>query len=62
VAEDNRSDRAGDESAGDGWAKELDWWFTDAVLQPKPEPPNPPKPPLKMADLQPASRQVLMAP
>ena len=25
--------------AGDGCGKELDWWFTDAVLHPKPAPP-----------------------
>ena len=25
--------------AGDGCGKELDWWFTDAVLHPKPPPP-----------------------
>ncbi len=45
--------------AGDGCGKDLDWWFTDAVLHPTPQPP---KPPLKMADLPPACRQVLMAP
>src|SRR5262249_49384557 len=27
---------------GDGCGEELDWWFTDAVLHPKPEPPHPP--------------------
>ncbi len=48
--------------ADDGCGKELDWWFTDAVLHPKPEPPGPPKPPVKIADLPPACRQVLMAP
>jgi penicillin-insensitive murein endopeptidase len=47
---------------GDGCGKELDWWFTDAVLHPKPEPPSPPKPPIKMADLPAACRQVLVAP
>jgi penicillin-insensitive murein DD-endopeptidase len=46
-----------------GCGKELDWWFTDAVLNPKPpkEPPKP-KPPLKLADLPAACRQVLLAP
>lgn len=48
---------------GDGCGKELDWWFSDAVLKPKPpkEPPKP-RPPLVMADLPPACRQVLLAP
>jgi penicillin-insensitive murein endopeptidase len=45
--------------AGDGCGKDLDWWFTDAALHPKPEPP---KPPLKMADLPPICRQVLKGP
>ena len=48
---------------GDGCGKELDWWFSDAILHPKPPttPPKP-KPPLKLADLPAACRQVLMAP
>jgi penicillin-insensitive murein endopeptidase len=48
---------------GDGCGKELDWWFSDAVLHPKPpkRPPKP-KPPIRMADLPAACRQVLMAP
>jgi penicillin-insensitive murein DD-endopeptidase len=47
----------------DGCGKELDYWFTDAVLHPKPAP-VPPKgaPPLKLADLPLACRQVLSAP
>jgi len=52
--------------AGDGCGKDLDWWFTDAVLHPKPEPPSttPPKPRLgpTLADLPAACRQVLAAP
>jgi penicillin-insensitive murein endopeptidase len=49
--------------AGDGCGNELAWWFTDAVLHPKPEPePTKPPPYLKMADLPPACRQVLAAP
>jgi penicillin-insensitive murein DD-endopeptidase len=32
------------------------------VLHPKPEPPHPPKPPIKLADLPPSCRQVLVAP
>jgi penicillin-insensitive murein endopeptidase len=49
--------------AGDGCGKELDYWFSDAVLHPKPPtvPPKP-KPPLKLADLPAACRQVLLAP
>jgi penicillin-insensitive murein endopeptidase len=51
---------------GDGCGKELDWWFRDAILYPKPapKPTKPPKPrrQLTMADLPPACRQVLMAP
>jgi len=47
---------------GDGCGKELDWWFRDSILFPKPpvKPPKP-KPPLTMADLPPACRQVLIA-
>ena len=48
--------------AGDGCGKDLEWWFKDAVLHPKPSPPSKPKPPVKLADLPPACRQVLMAP
>jgi penicillin-insensitive murein DD-endopeptidase len=49
--------------AGDGCGSELAWWFTDAVLHPKPEPePTKPPPYLKMADLPAACRQVLAAP
>jgi penicillin-insensitive murein endopeptidase len=49
--------------AGDGCGKELSWWFTDAVLHPKPSPePSKPPPPIKMADLPAACRQVLAAP
>jgi penicillin-insensitive murein endopeptidase len=54
--------------AGDGCGKELDHWFTDAILHPKPSPPpdpkNPPKarPQMTMADLPPACRTVLLAP
>jgi penicillin-insensitive murein endopeptidase len=49
--------------AGDGCGKELAHWFSDAVLHPKPSPvPEKPKPPIKLADLPPACRQVLLAP
>jgi penicillin-insensitive murein endopeptidase len=49
--------------AGDGCGKDLDWWFSDAVLHPKPSPePEKPPAPTKMADLPPFCRQVLAAP
>jgi penicillin-insensitive murein endopeptidase len=49
--------------AGDGCGKELDWWFTEGVLHPKPpKVPTKPRPPLTMANLPPACRQVLQAP
>jgi penicillin-insensitive murein endopeptidase len=48
---------------GDGCGKELDGWFTDAVLHPKPPPvPEKAKPSLTMANLPPACRSVLAAP
>jgi penicillin-insensitive murein endopeptidase len=49
-------------SADDGCGHELDEWFTDAVLHPRPSPPSKPKPGLRMADLPAACRQVLLAP
>ena len=49
--------------SGDGCGKELDHWFTDAILHPKPSPiPPQPRPPIKVADLPAACRQVLLAP
>ncbi|MEX0591712.1 MAG: penicillin-insensitive murein endopeptidase [Xanthobacteraceae bacterium] len=47
---------------GDGCGKELDYWFQESILRPKPPatPPKP-KPPLTMADLPAACRQVLIA-
>ena len=43
--------------------KELDYWFSDAVLHPRPSPvPPKPRPGPRMADLPAACRQVLMAP
>ena len=48
---------------GDGCGKDLDWWFTDAVLHPKPPPiPKRPTPPLTMANMPPACHAVLAAP
>lgn len=47
----------------EGCGKELDWWFAEERLFPKPpKTPPKPKPPLTLADLPPACRQVLMAP
>jgi penicillin-insensitive murein endopeptidase len=46
---------------GEGCGKDLDHWFTEAMLRPPEKPPKP-KPPLKMADLPAACRQVLLAP
>ncbi len=49
--------------AEDGCGKELDYWFTDAILHPKPSPvPPKPRPGPRMADLPAACRQVLLAP
>jgi penicillin-insensitive murein endopeptidase len=49
--------------AEDGCGKELDHWFTDAILHPKPSPvPPKPRPGPRMADLPAACRQVLLAP
>jgi penicillin-insensitive murein DD-endopeptidase len=46
----------------EGCGKELAYWFTPAVLHPKPEPKPPqPRPGPKMADLPAACRQVLQA-
>ncbi len=50
-------------ATGEGCGKDLDHWFTEAILHPKPSPiPPQPRPPLKMADLPAACRQVLLAP
>jgi penicillin-insensitive murein endopeptidase len=46
---------------GDGCGKDLDWWFTDAVLHPKPSAEKP-GPPLTLAKLPAACRGVLAAP
>ena len=49
--------------SGEVCGKDLDHWFTDAILRPQPSPlPPKPKPPLTMADLPSACRQVLLAP
>lgn len=47
--------------AGDGCGPELDWWFTEAVLNPRPDPNWRPPPPITMAGLPEACRQVLVA-
>jgi len=44
-------------------AKDLAYWFSDAVLHPRrPKTPPKPRPPLTLADLPPACRQVVFAP
>jgi penicillin-insensitive murein endopeptidase len=49
--------------ASEGCGKELDWWFRDAILYPKPpKTPPKPKPALTMASLPAACRQILLAP
>ena len=49
-------------AAGDGCGRELDWWFTDAVLNPKPpKTPPKPKPPMTLAELPNECRMVLNA-
>ena len=48
---------------GDGCGSELNYWFSDAVLHPKPSPvPPKPRPPMTLADMPAACRQVLAAP
>ena len=44
--------------AGDGCGPELDQWFTEKMLHPKP---GPPRPPMTMAQLPPECRKVLVA-
>ncbi|GGH07902.1 penicillin-insensitive murein endopeptidase [Alsobacter metallidurans] len=46
--------------AGEGCGKELDYWFSDAVLHPRPG--GKPKPPMEMSALPNACRAVLNAP
>lgn len=45
----------------DGCGPELDWWFTEEVLNPRPNPNWRPRPPMTMAALPDACRQVLVA-
>ena len=47
--------------SGEGCDASLDWWFSDAVLHPKPRPKQPPKPPLTLAQLPPECRSVLLS-
>jgi penicillin-insensitive murein endopeptidase len=49
--------------AGDGCGKELDFWFKDSILHPKPPliPPKP-KPPITLAQLPAACKQIVLAP
>jgi penicillin-insensitive murein endopeptidase len=48
---------------GEGCGSELDWWFQESILRPKPPavPPKP-KPPMTLAQLPVECRQVLLAP
>jgi penicillin-insensitive murein DD-endopeptidase len=46
----------------EGCGSELNWWFSDGVLHPKPSPPSPPRRGPLMKDLPPECRQVLTAP
>jgi penicillin-insensitive murein endopeptidase len=46
----------------EGCGKELDWWFTDAVLHPPSTEPAKPGPSITLAKLPPACRQVLAEP
>jgi penicillin-insensitive murein endopeptidase len=46
----------------DGCGKELDFWFQDAILYPPPPKEKPkPKPPIKLSELPPSCRDVLIA-
>lgn len=50
-------------AGGDGCGKELDWWFSDAVLHPKPpKVPPKPRPPITLAQLPDACRQIVTMP
>ena len=46
---------------GDGCDASLDYWFSDAVLHPKPNPNYKPRPPMTMAQLPGECREVLIA-
>ena len=46
----------------EGCGSELNWWFSDAVLHPKPSPPSGPRRGPLMKELPPECRQVLTAP
>jgi penicillin-insensitive murein endopeptidase len=51
------------QGGGDGCGKDLNWWFTEAVLHPRPSPePDKPKPGKPMSSLPAACRTVLAAP
>ena len=47
--------------AGDGCDASLDYWFSNAVLHPKPNPDYKPKPPLTLSQLPAECREVLVA-
>jgi penicillin-insensitive murein endopeptidase len=48
---------------GEGCGSDLDWWFQESILFPKPPAvPAKPKPPMTLAELPAACRQIVMAP
>jgi penicillin-insensitive murein endopeptidase len=48
---------------GDGCGKELNWWFRDSILHPKPPAvPAKPRPPMTLAALPSACKQIVLAP
>jgi penicillin-insensitive murein DD-endopeptidase len=49
-------------AAGEGCGSELNWWFSEGVIHPKPSPPGPVRRPIMMKELPAACRQVLTAP
>jgi penicillin-insensitive murein endopeptidase len=62
-AGDSACENQPEPGTGDGCGKELDWWFTDGVLHPRPSPESAkPRRPMTMAELPAACRQVLVAP
>jgi len=50
-----------DPTEGEGCGKDLDYWFSDAILNPPPQKPQVRKP-VMMSDLPAACKQVLLAP
>lgn len=62
---DGEADCKGQEPVGstDGCGSELDWWFRESVLFPKPSPtPSPPRKAMTLAEMPAACRNVALAP